>query len=472
MKLSTSHTDYSIRTRLLVSVSVLLFITLGLTGIVLARAFEESERDEVDDLLQLQIYALLAVAEQDDGEFYLEALQEPRFRLLNSGLYAFISSPTLQELYLYRSPSSIEVDLVDPQILLKEIDQGEFSFSRAMTIDDRELFVATYSIRWEDGERYYFTVMESTVPYYSEVHKFRVSLLYGLGGVAGLLLILQLILMGWGLAPLNRLAVDLKAIEVGDSEQLIGIYPKELQGVTANLNLLIKSERKQQGRYRTTLGDLAHSLKTPLAVISGIMGELARDKEFVLPETVLDKIENVDEQISRMNQIVTYQLQRAVKSIGTISLARTVNVKKIVDKILKALDKVYVEKAMLCETKIDEQAVFPGDERDLMEVLGNVLDNAYKYGRSHLSVSVTIVNNPHRQLRIVIEDDGPGISHSDRQWVMQRGARADTLASGQGIGLAVVTDIVSSYGGTFAIQDNESGGALIKLMFDLEKETI
>jgi two-component system sensor histidine kinase PhoQ len=154
-----------------------------------------------------------------------------------------------------------------------------------------------------------------------------------------LLLVLQLLLLRWGLSPLRRLAEDLKRIESGASEQLTGAYPLELRPVTENLNLLIKTERKQQARYRETLGDLAHSLKTPLAVIAGVMNGLS-EKTAAAPAAVNEEqIRTVEEQLERMNQIVGYQLQRAVKSTGSTALARRVDVLDVARRILKALQK-------------------------------------------------------------------------------------------------------------------------------------
>jgi len=133
---------------------------------------------------------------------------------------------------------------------------------------------------WENGQdQYDFVVLESTGPYLAEVNNFRASLWSWLGGVAVLLLVLQVLLLRWGLSPLRRLAQDLKQIEAGASEQLKGSYPRELRPVTENLNLLIKTERKQQARYRETLGDLAHSLKTPLAVIAGVLQALGHSRD-------------------------------------------------------------------------------------------------------------------------------------------------------------------------------------------------
>jgi len=257
----------------------------------------------------------------------------------------------------------------------------------------------------------------------------------------------------------------LKKIENGENEELQRNYPRELLAVTDNLNLLIKAERKQQGRYRTTLGDLAHSLKTPLAVIQGSMETLGSVHSESLSVEGREQITQVEEQVERMNQIVSYQLQRAVKANETTALARRVRIADVVTRIVDALDKVYADKDIKVNTDVDSQAMFLGDERDLMEILGNLLDNAYKYGHSNISLTIRTVVTPERQLSIVVEDDGPGIPAEHRDYVLQRGARVDTLARGQGIGLAVVTDIVSSYGGQIEVDNNAAGGARVQLVF-------
>jgi len=452
--------NYSIQTRLVISFSILLFVFLGLIDLVLDRAFRNSVEAGASERLQVQIYLLLAAAEVSDGEFYfLEDLREPRFSQVNSGLYGFISRPSLGE--LWRSDSALALSFADPQVLRQSVQVGETQFSKTMNEDSEEYFVLSYGILWEDGiSEYNFTVMENAAPYYSEISNFRTSLWSWLGGAALLLLLIQYFLMRWGLSPLHRMARDLKHIESGEKNQLAGNYPQELQGVTNNLNVLIETERKQQERYRTTLGDLAHSLKTPLAVIAGIMQTLSSKQE-----ESSKQLAAVEEQLGRMNQIVSYQLQRAVQSNRSSALARQVLVKPVVEKVLDALAKVYRQKSISVATQLNTKALFSGDERDLLEVLGNVLDNAFKYGRGEVRISMDSVTDEFSGLEIVIEDNGYGISEEKQEFVLQRGARADTLVQGQGIGLAVVTDIVSSYDGTIVVGSSDLGGAKITMRF-------
>ncbi|MDX1491985.1 MAG: ATP-binding protein [Pseudohongiellaceae bacterium] len=455
--------DYSLQNRLLIAVSCLLFVFLGLTGVVLDRAFRSSVEAGVAEQLQVQIYVLLAAVEENDGEFYfLQDLRDPRFSQLNSGLYGFVSSPVEGE--KLRTRSALEVDFESISSNWQDQVTGETFFSRYTDESGREYFVASYAVVWEDSEvQYSFTVLESTNTYMAEVANFRTSLWSWLGGVALLLLILQVVLLRWGLSPLRRLAGDLKRIESGESEQLVEDYPRELRAVTDNLNLLIKTERKQQARYRETLGDLAHSLKTPLAVVSGQMRALT---ELNSSAEAREQIDLAQEQLGRMNQIIGYQLQRAVKSNGSSALARRVSIVKTVEKIVGALNKVYGEKGMLAECRIDPDLQFYGDERDLMEVMGNLLDNAYKYGHARVLISSQLREGPQAQLSIFIEDDGPGVSGDNRERVLQRGTRLDTLAQGQGIGLAVVADIVKSYGGQIDISTSSLGGAKVQLVLN------
>jgi two-component system sensor histidine kinase PhoQ len=465
MTATTPPTGYSLQTRLLTAVSVLLAVFLGLTGVVLDRAFRSSVEAGVAEQLQVQLYVLLAAVEEDAGEFYfLEDLREPRFTQLNSGLYALVHTPQQEE--LLRSPSALERDFDGLFANWSALGRGDTYFSRESAADGEEYFIAAYGVVWENGQdQYDFVVLESTGTYLAEVNNFRTSLWSWLGGVAILLLVLQVLLLRWGLSPLRRLARDLKLIESGASEQLEGAYPRELRPVTENLNLLIKTERKQQARYRETLGDLAHSLKTPLAVIAGVMHGLGDSRASAQSTVSAEQRRTVEEQLERMNQIVGYQLQRAVKSTGSTALSRRVNVQETAARLLRALEKVYAQQPREIVCDIDPAIAFLGDERDLMEMLGNLLDNAFKYGRQWLSISARVSLAPARQLSFVVEDDGPGIPAQQQEFVLQRGARLDTLAQGQGIGLAVVTDIVGSYGGQIDVGTGSRGGARIQLVF-------
>ena len=260
-------------------------------------------------------------------------------------------------------------------------------------------------------------------------------------------LVLQFLILRWGLRPLNRLAEDISRVEQGVSEKLEGAYPAEVEPVTRNLNRLIGTERSQRERYRNTLADLAHSLKTPLAVITGASSE---------KHTLQSYSALVEEQAGRMAQIVQYQLSRAVKAKEQ-TIASAIPLESSIRRITSALEKVYASKGMRLSYQGLESKVFAGDERDLMELMGNLLENAFKYGTSQVSISA---EEDQSFLILVIEDDGPGVGIESDRVILQRGARLDTSLPGQGIGLAVCVDILSSYNGSLEVDRSKKlGGA-------------
>jgi len=222
-------------------------------------------------------------------------------------------------------------------------------------------------------------------------------------------------------------------------------YPTELNRVANNLNDLINHEKQQRVRYRNTLQDLAHSLKTPLSVLQGL-----------IPRTDNSELKKIlSDNISRMNNIVSYQLQRAV-SAGANPIKQKVNISACLDKIIKALEKVYHDKNLSFSNDISQSSKFFGDENDLLEILGNLCDNACKYGNSSVQIKIN-ATSPADSILLQVIDDGNGIPEDLKQTVFERGKRLDEKNEGQGIGLFVVKDIVTSYKGKIDIFTNEKG---------------
>src|SRR5690606_18339279 len=211
----------------------------------------------------------------------------------------------------------------------------------------------------------------------AELSAYRTQLWRWLGTATLLLLLTQTIILHWGLRPLSRLAVALKAMRSGETGDIVGEHPRELQEVVNNLNQVLAREKALRQRYRNSLSDLAHSLKTPLAIL----------QSKITPDTSeSDLQETLTEQIMRMNQVVTYQLQRAV-SDHQHGLHGQVAVDQVAQRLLSALRKVYRDKGVRCELIIAEGTVFYGDEQDLLEMLGNLLDNAFKYCHHQVDVN-------------------------------------------------------------------------------------
>jgi two-component system sensor histidine kinase PhoQ len=447
---------WSLQKRLVLAFGVLLILFLGLAGFVLDRAYTQSVEAAVAERMRLQIYALLGVAEPEDEGFFVPDLEDARFAQIDSGLYAFILDSSGRE--VWRSHSALNLT-PDPGVLQQQVqDVGNTGFGTLSSELQGDLVWSSYGTYWDPPDQTFsFVVMESTAPTAAEIGEFRSNLYLWFGAMALVLSIAQYLLLRWGMHPLQQLAQDVSSIERGTQDQLQGIYPSELAPVTHNLNLLIRSERERQARYRSTLGDLAHSLKTPLAVLSSTLQE-SREQGQTTPR----QLDDLQDQVLRMNDIVSYQLKRAVKANQAQVLAKPVPVAAVIQRLLDALGKVYRDKAVQVEADMNAAALFHGEESDLMELCGNLLDNAFKYGRSRVRVSVQASG---QLLGIIVDDDGAGIAESDREWVLQRGARADTVASGQGIGLAVAVDIVSAYGGEMKVGRSSLGGASFSVSF-------
>jgi two-component system sensor histidine kinase PhoQ len=445
----------SLQTRLVVAGSLVLAAFLGLTALALDRAFRESIETATVDKLKGQIYGLLGAADVDrKGRLRLpEALSDPRLSKPDSGLYAQVQG----ESGAYRWQSQSLVGRKPIEII--PTPPGEFRFERLGKSE--EMLALSFKVLWEDNanKEHAYTIMisQTTDTIVSQIESFRLTMFIWMGGAALILLLVQALVLRWGLNPLRQVAGDLKRIEAGEADGLEGEYPKELLGLTQNINSLISHGQASQERYRNSLGDLAHSLKTPLAVMQGAMD--SKDDESLR--------EAVAEQLPRMDEIVRYQLQRASAS-GRSDVTRAQQVAPVVSKIVNTLHKVYRDKGVICNQELDDKAMFYGDQGDLMEFLGNLLENAFKYCETTVMVKVKCPEyepGSRLPLQIIIADDGSGIPESEWKRVLGRGERQDQKQQGQGIGLSVADDIIRLYGGELTINESELGGAEMRVNF-------
>ena len=279
--------------------------------------------------------------------------------------------------------------------------------------------------------------------------------------VANLLLVIPLLWVAawWSLRPIESLAKEVRELEEHHREMLNPNTTRELTRLVSNLNRLLTSERERYDKYRTTLTDLTHSLKTPLAVLQSTLRSLRGEK------IDLNEAEPIMlEQISRISQQIGYYLHRASMRSGGTLLSRELHpIAPLLDKLTSALNKVYQRKGVNISLDISPEISFVGEQNDFMEVMGNVLDNACKYCLEFVEVSVRQTNDNH--LHILVEDDGPGIPLNQRTAVFDRGQRADTLRPGQGVGLSVAREIVEQYDGDILTGESLLGGACMEVVF-------
>lgn len=432
----------SLRTRLLlVSLSVLLGFVV-LTGAALDRAFRDSADAAQSQRLEALIYLLMGTMDIGPaGELIVPAqLPESRLAVPGSGVYAAITQSRLNEQWQSNSTLGLKIPFHNA------LQPGERRSEIRSAADGQRYRIVSHGVRWAIGQRpsvVIFSVAAPLAEQEAEIQAYRRSLWSALGIMAVLLLLALITVQRWGLQPLRRLARQLDAMEQGQATRLEGDYPQELAPLVDNLNRLLQRERTQLERYRAALGDLAHSLKTPLAVLRGSLSEAGGDGLH----------EAVREQVGRMDQIVQYQLQRA-STAGASQTAPPRALHALVDRLLHTMAKVHADRQLQLHNRVPDTLLVRVDEGDLLELLGNLLDNACKWARSEVSVSAV---RAHGGLLLQVDDDGPGIREPER--LLGRGQRGDERTPGHGIGLAIVQDIALAYRGEVRIERSDAGGA-------------
>ena len=434
----------SIRARLMLGAAAVLIAFMAGVGWAVQRAHEDSVRTAHFAQLQSTVYLLLAGADLDEhGALVIPpSFPEPRLSLPGSGLYASIVSVARRE--QWQSPSTLGIQ----PPFLRDVAVGQWR-SEIVEAGGRRYLVIGYGVNWAGRAQaapLVLSVVEDKAEFDRELGVFERTLWTWLGSAAVLLLVSQTLLLEWGLTPLRRVAREVRGIELGGQSEIAGRYPAEITALTTNLNTLITQERLRQTRYREALSFLAHSLKTPLAVLRNTLDEPA-----LLPEAVR-------RQVARMDDIVQHQLARAAAG-GSSRFAPWLPIAGVVYRVRDSLAKVYADKALSIAVDIPAELAWRIDEGDAFEMLGNVMDNAAKWAKQRVAVSARREGN---QLHPRVDDDGPGFS--DAPSILQLHVRGDEQVPGHGVGLAVVNELVVSHDGGLSLSRSELGGARVDIV--------
>lgn len=419
---------------------MVLVLFLVSTGFFLDRAYRASVLSGVEEQLKLVVYAVMGSVEEEDGRlFVVEGLSEPRLARPDSGLYAQVRDDLSGPLWASASLTTTDI-----------LFTSEFSEPGAFVFSERGAhFILSYTVIWEglESERVTFLAATDQAPVNRSIRQFRGTLGTGFAVSMVFCVFAQLAALRWGLRPLHDMAAEVAALEKGEREKLSAAYPLELQGLASNLDRFVEHEQRSRSRYRNALEDLAHSLKTPLAVVRNSLLDAQPDKALL------------GEQLERMTTTVRHQLSKA-SARGPVVVGQAVNIGQQVSRLIRAVETAYVEKGIEVETNLSETAIARGDESDFLEIFGNLIENAFKYTRSKVQISVTSHDG---KVLAIIADDGHGIPLARRAEVLNRGKRLDEIEPGQGIGLAVVADLINLYQGQLSIGESDLGGALLEV---------
>jgi two-component system sensor histidine kinase PhoQ len=435
----------SLRLRSIFLAIVLLALFAPFTVVILDEAYTDSLTQAKMSELRLMNLGLLSAFELDGDMPYMpEILYEEQLNLPGSGYLGVI---VFRDEVIWQSASALEYTFSPPAI---DVAVGNELFLESYTPtfeEESQFFVYAFTAEFassRDFEPVRFYIFNNKALFEAERNTFLSTTWQWIVTLCIALLVFIVIGISLVLLPVRKLIDEISQTSNGNKRELELRYPVEFDSLKESINGLLQTEAAQRARYKNSLGDLAHSLKTPLAVASGNSN---------LPTEVKESLQQID-------RIIKRQLKRA--SAGKSGWQQAIDVLPVLHKLADAMDKVYQDKALTIEFDMDENIQFKGDETDFMELCGNLLDNACKAAQDRIVVSA---ETSEGWLTINVEDDGPGIPDDKKVLLLERGTRLDTYNEGHGIGMALVTDLVSIYEGRMLIKDSALGGARIVIQF-------
>lgn len=436
-------------------------LALAVAGIFLVGLYEQASERGFDAQLDVHIKALISDMLESGGEGGTAAALrvrapsysgDPRFSLPLSGWYWTVrrlGDPNI----LYASESLVGDPLNAPAMDGQEQSAG---FIAGPAGDELRVLQQQVTIGDQD---YVIAVGAETAGFWADISEFAQLVTLTLC-IVGLGLILAIFLqVRVGLKPLARLRASLSAVRQGDAERIDEDLPREIAPVAIELNALISSNREIVERARTHVGNLAHGLKTPLSVITNE----ARASGGPLAE-------KVSEQAAIMSTQIQHHLERARMAAQRRVIGVSCETGPLLDRLIRVMGKIYRDRAIDLTLDQPEPLKFRGEEQDLEEMAGNLIDNACKWANGKVQVSVAGQGKGaggRAMLALVVEDDGPGLSAQERDVAIKRGRRLDETVPGTGLGLAIVADLAALYGGTLTLDQSALGGLKASLNLPL-----
>jgi signal transduction histidine kinase len=449
----------SIAVRLAVSAAFWSFAILLAAGIILSEVYRESTEQSFDQRLLVFANNLAADLVARDADSDLGPVGDPRFELPLSGWYWQVVRPDGSPPEPRSSKSLFGASLPSLQQAGGPPRFGEIRRGYGPAPDDRRLRMVERDIDLGEDGRYTIRVGGPADEITGAVHSFRWALLvtFALLGLAlGLTALLQI---RFGLQPLSRLRAGLGAVRRGEAVRIPGEFPKDVAPLAGDLNLLLDTNREILERARTQVGNLAHALKTPLSII-------VNEADGAPPELA----QRIREQATIMRDQVDYYLDRARAAALAGTLGTLTEVEPVLSGLSRTFAKIYRDKNLSVRVVVPPRARFRGERQDLEEMAGNLIDNAGKWAAAEVAVTAEIQDENGRSvLRLLIDDDGPGLPEQARSEVLKRGRRLDESKPGSGLGLSIVSDLAALYRGSLSLDRSPKGGlrAVLNLPGDL-----
>ena len=447
----------SLALRLFLSATAVTVVILLITGIVLSSLYRDGVERSFDRRLGVYLKTLVAdVAAPDEGEKFTQSLGEPLFELPLSGWYWQVTKLNAPKPDVRSSRSLWDGGLphLEDQNVPTSADGTRKRFVPGP--EDQRLRLVERTVDLGDDGRYLVAVAGDALEIEEETQSFDRAILVTLGVLAVVLLLTTMFQVRFGLAPLKRISDSLAAIRSGGAERLQGSFPEEIAPLARETNALLDANREIVERARTHVGNLAHALKTPLSVM---MNEARGDEPLAV---------KVREQANVMRDQVQRHLERARIAARLTIIGTVTEVAPAIEALRRTMEKIHRSRGIAIEVAANAQARFRGERQDLEEMAGNLVDNACKWAASRVFIEV-LVERPVApgatpMLRIIVDDDGRGLSDAERAKVSRRGQRLDESKPGSGLGLSIVIDLAALYGGSLALGNAPSGGLRAELV--------
>jgi signal transduction histidine kinase len=448
----------SIATRLFLTAAALSAVVLLLASVFFTAYYRKEAEEIFERRLDVYLRAIVADVSESgqEGRTGPGQLGDPQFELPGSGWYWQITrmDDAAHEIKASRSLFAKRLPKLSDLGVQAEIGGSRRGY--AMGPDGRRLRIVERVIDVGDTGIYLVQVAASSEEMEEQIARFRFELIVAFAALAIALAIVAAFQVRFGLRPLRQLRRELVSIRRGERDRIASAYPSEIAPLADELNLLIGANRDILERARTQVGNLAHALKTPLSVV---MNEADTS-----PSPLAEK---VNEQARIMRDQISFYLDRARAAARGGALGAATPVAPCVEALLRAFAKIHGSRGIVFSSDIAQEARFLGERQDLEEMIGNLLDNAGKWAGAEVSVAVRIetasAGAGRSALDVIIDDDGPGLAPHLRAQATERGRRHDETKPGSGLGLSIVIDLATAYGGDLELGDSPSGGLRARL---------
>ncbi|MDO8534370.1 MAG: ATP-binding protein [Xanthobacteraceae bacterium] len=449
----------SLARRLFLTATAVSVVVLIVSGLVLSSLYRASVERAFDRRLNVYLKTIVAdVASANPGTLPEPApLGEPLFEMPLSGWYWQITRLVGDKQEVRNSHSVPATGLPMLENLGGAPGPGGLREGYVAGPEGQRLRAVARMVDLGEDDRYVVTVAGDANEIDDESEDFFDALVLTFGALGAAFVATAWFQVRFGLRPLRRISDALSAIRSGRRERLEGAFPEEIAPLAREVNALLDSNREIVDRARTHVGNLAHVLKTPLSVL---LNE-ASNRE----DAIADKVR---EQVGVMREQVQHHLERARLAARNAVVGTVIDVTPVVIGVIRTMSKIYRERGLTIDTRIIDEVKFHGEQQDLEEMLGNLVDNACKWGNSRVDVEV-FTERPAKTadrafFRVVIDDDGPGLPADAREEVLTRGRRLDESKPGSGLGLSIVVDLAILYRGRLELGTAPIGGLRAELV--------